>query len=273
MSVNRRTLLGGMTAAALATSVPPVAAAGRFPNPEDKLATVVRMRSGPAGSALWWYQGTFFGKPEGEITRPLLRIDGASQVSFEPAGPGRYRSRMDEAGFFSDLDSGRLLEQWRNPLNDKLVEPEHYRSGAVSLITADTVAPDTEKLPPGIVFQGQVTPFVSHGDSAWVSEELFVSAPSQDPREPALKVQTSLATFHSRLSELEDPQRDFVPCELNYSTLATWRGWMEMGDRPGVISWRLVGSKLRTVGDLPERLAGLLRERQPDLLDRMAAES
>jgi hypothetical protein len=106
-----------------------------------------------------------------------------------------------------------------------------------------------------------------------VSEELFVSAPSQDPREPALKVQTSLATFHSRRSELEDERREFVPCELNYSTLATWRGWMEMGDRPGVISWRLVGSKLRSVAELPQALTGLLRERQPDLLELMGKKS
>ena len=229
------------------------------------------MRSDAGGAALWWYQGTFFAKPEGEITRPLMRIDGASRVTFEPAGSGRYRSRMDEAGFFSDLETGALLEQWRNPLNGKTVEPEHYRSGAASLITADSVAPDIEELPPGIVFEGQMTPFVSHGDSAWVSEELFVSAPSQDPREPALKVQTSLATFHSRLSELDDRQRDFVPCELNYSTLATWRGWMEMGDRPGVISWRLVGSKLKSVDELPQNLAALLRERQADLLELMAS--
>ena len=131
--------------------------------------------------------------------------------------------------------------------------------------------PDIGELPPGIVFEGRVTPFVTHGDSAWVSEELFVSAPSNDPREPALKVQTSLATFHSRRSELDNRRRDFLPCELNYSTLATWRGWMQMGDRPGVISWRLVGSKLRRAADLPERLAGLLHERQPDLLEQMAA--
>jgi hypothetical protein len=273
MKMDRRTLLGGITATVLASSVPPAAGAYRFRDPKDKLNAVVRMRSGPSGTSLWWYQGTFFGKPEGEITRPLLRIDGASRVSFEPAGSGRYRSRLEEAGFFSDLGTGRLLDQWRNPLNDRLVEPEHYRSSAVSLVTPDTVAPDVAQLPPGIVFEGRVTPFVSHGDSAWVSEELFVSAPSQDPREPAVKVQTSLATFHSRRSELEDEQRDFVPCELNYSTLATWRGWMEMGDRPGVISWRLVGSKLRSAAELPERLAGLLRARQPALLELMAETS
>jgi hypothetical protein len=273
MKVDRRSLLGGITAAALASHMPPAAAAYRFRNPADKLDALVRMRSGPSGTSLWWYQGTFFAKPEGEITQPLLRIDGASRVSFEAIGSGRYRSRMEEAGFFSDLDTGQLLDEWRNPLNDALVKPEHYRSMAASIITADAVAPDIEKLPPGIVFEGQVTPFVSHGDSAWVSEELFVSAPSQDPREPALKVQTSLATFHSRRSELEDERREFVPCELNYSTLATWRGWMEMGDRPGVISWRLVGSKLRSVAELPQALTGLLRERQPDLLELMGKKS
>jgi hypothetical protein len=270
MSIDRRTLLGGLSTAALINNVPSAAAAREFRDPEDRLAAIVRMRSGAGKAALWWYQGTFFAKPEGEITRPLMRIDGASRVSFEPAGSGVYHSRMDEAGFFSDLETGRLLDQWRNPLNGKMVEPEHYRSGAASLITADSVRPDIEQLPPGIVFEGRMTPFVSHGDSTWVSEELFVSAPSQDPREPDLKVQTSLATFHSRLSELDDPGLDFVPCELNYSTLATWRGWLEMGDRPGVISWRLVGSKLRSADELPARLTERLRERQPDLLELMA---
>jgi hypothetical protein len=46
---------------------------------------------------------------------------------------------------------------------------------------------------------------------------------------------------------------------------------MDMGDRPGVISWRLVGAKLRSVDELPQRVAALLRERQPDLLELMAS--
>jgi len=273
MTCTRRSLLGSAIAA---VTLPGSARAGQshadYRDPAVRIAAIARMRSSPSGTALWWYRGTFFGKPEGEMTRPLMRIDGASRVHFVADGAGRYRASMDEAGFFSDLGTGERLRQWRNPWNGRLVTPEPYRSAATFAVTADAVTPLVE-LPPEVEFRGQMTPFVVHGDSAWVSEELFLRSPSPESPEsevPRFRVQTSLATFHSRLSELEDPAIDFVPCELNYSTLASWRDWMQMGERPGVISWRLVGQKARRLADLPAVTVAWLREAHPDLHERMA---
>jgi hypothetical protein len=39
------------------------------------------------------------------------------------------------------------------------------------------------------------------------------------------------------------PDRDFVPCQMNYQTLATFRDWMGMGKQPGMMSWRMTGTK------------------------------
>jgi hypothetical protein len=271
MTFNRRSLLAaGVSLTALSAfgkTASPTAA--DFSKLADKRRAMARLRTGPSGAGIWWYRGTFFGKPDGEITRPLMTVSGASITRIEGTSADQDSYILSEAGYFSDLNSGEILDDWRNPFNDRVVKPRHYRSTAQYVTDGVAVTPASATLPPGMVFRGNLSPINVEGDAVWFSEDLFASAPM--PGEPHPSILTSLATFHGRLTELNDPTLDFVPCRLAYQTLGSFSDWMQMGDSPGVISWRISGEKIASRNALPAATAEWLAREHAELFANMGA--
>jgi hypothetical protein len=225
----------------------------------------VRMRGNLRGErTYWYYQGTIFGNRWGEVTRPMLRVEGVSYSTIDVLPDGKYRYNLREAGYYADYPSGEIRESVVNPFTGRRYKPEHYLSAQKLIFSPDlSVRPDLEALPPGLDYRGEITPLRRFQDSVWSSEDLFVrmAVPDakDDPSRLDFKVQTSLATLSAKVEHLLDTQREFVPCQLNYQTLATWREWMDMGRQPGMMSWRMVGTKCGEA-DIPaairERIAG-----------------
>ena len=255
-------VLGG---AGLAAGAPArlFAAADAFPMGD--LEAHVRMRVNLRGArSYWYYKGTVFGNKWGEATRPMLGVEGISYSTIEALPGGRYRYILNEAGYYSDPSSGEITAQVRNPFTGENYTPKHYLSPQKTIFSPDlTVTPDTEALPPGLEYRGRISPLRLFKDTVISSEDLFVKILrpqfEDDPEQLPFTVQTSLATFTADRRELLDPDLEFVPCQFNYQTLATFRPWMGMGRQPGMMSWRMVGTKCGRQ-DLPtalvERIAG-----------------
>lgn len=227
--------------------------------PLHPLDAHVRMRGNLQGRrTYWYYRGTIFGNRWGGITKPMLRVEGVSFSLIDQLPGGRYRYRLTEAGYYSDFDSGEIRERVRNPFNGEFYEPKHYLSSQSLIFSRDlSVRPDMEALPPGLEYRGVISPVRTFQNTIWSSEDLFVrlSKPEAAGGDTALdfKVQTSLATLSADVRHVLDEDRDFVPCQLNYQTLATWREWMNMGTEPGMISWRMTGTKC-TEADIPDAI-------------------
>lgn len=263
MSINRRQLLqlaaGG--SAALAGPLALRAADDEFPMSD--LEAHVRMRGNLRGErTYWYYSGTIFGNRWGEVTRPMLRVEGVSFSTIDSLPDGHYRYNLKEAGYYADFESGEIRDRVLNPFTMEYYTPEHYLSPQKIIFAPDlSVTPDVEKLPPGLEYRGVISPLRRFQDQLFSSEDLFVRmpAPAGDGSQPDFRVQTSLAMFSARASHVLDANRDFVPCQFNYQTLATFRDWMGMGADPGMMSWRMVGTKCKE-DDLPraihERIAG-----------------
>ena len=116
------------------------------------------------------------------------------------------------------------------------------------------------------------------GDRIWVHEDLIAHYPNKpaatfaDPREynGQMLEAASLATWCARVSDLQDSRNAFVPATLSYQTMGSWRPFMKMGDTPGVISWRMFGSKVETLHEVPAALRQRVLREYPDFLTRLA---
>jgi hypothetical protein len=233
----------------------------------DKILTHVRIRGREDGLPVYfWYAGTFYGQRSGERTVPLLHIEGASSSRTERQPDGSWIYSLREAGWFGDLESHEVLQEWVNPLNGKKVQPAHYNSAQRTRFTADGVFPLIAALPPGLEYTGYITPPRVEGDDVWTTEELFVRSPGASPAAPA-NIQTSLATLSAQRAEVLKPRDGFVGALLAYQTLASFRPWMGMGAEPGVISWRLAGPKCATREGIPAALLARVRREHPDALE------
>ena len=232
----------------------------------DTLQTHVRMRSHPDGRATYWsYAGTFYGQVSGQRTVPLLGIEGISINRCTPAGDGVYAYSLREAGWFKDLATGQVLDEWLNPLTDRKVVPKHYYSPQQLRFTAAAVEPVLAKPMPGLEWTGYLGAPATFAGSVWSSEELLVR--TINAATGAARVQTSLLTLHAAAADLRKPQSRFVPATMAYQTLASWVPWMDMREIPGVISWRLYGRKVATAAELPPGIVARTRALHPQLFE------
>lgn len=263
----------------VASVMPPARAAGQkidFSNPQEKLDAYVRMRArGDGQKSYTRYSGTFFAKIEGEVAVPLMGIEGMSWGRFERQADGTYLYSMQEAGYHTDFQTGEIIDELVNPLNGLTIVPKHYRSGQSSTFAPDSVTPIMERRPEGLEYRGVITPATVIDDTVWCSEDLFVKFPNPKERYSDLRewngpfrTSTSLATHMVKLPDLEDLERPFVPSTMSYTTINSWRGWMLMGQAPGVISWRLKGRKFEAAQHIPDdMLLKRVATDHPDLLE------
>jgi hypothetical protein len=232
----------------------------------DTLETHVRMRAHPDGRPLYWaYAGTFYGQISGQRTVPLLGVEGISINRCTPDGEGVYAYSLREAGWFTDLATGQVLDEWLNPLSGRSVKPKHYYSPQRQRFTAEKTEPVLDRPFPGLEWTGYLGAAQRFAGSVWSSEELLVR--TTNPDTGAARVQTSLLTLHATVADLARNPKRVVPTTMAYQTLASWVPWMDMRDIPGVISWRLFGRKVERVDELPQALVARTRELHPQLFE------
>lgn len=255
-------LLAGVDAAA--ADAAPQGAPGQ--GALDTLETHVCMRAFADGrAAYWFYSGTFYGQVSGQRTVPLLGIEGISVNRCTPAGAGVYSYSLREAGWFRDLATGAVVDEWLNPLTGRRVAPKHYYSPQQTRFSGATVEPVLATPLPGLEWTGYLGAPQRFAGSVWSSEELLVR--TLNPTTGAARVQTSLLTLHAAAADLRRSPARFVPATMAYQTLASWVPWMDMRDVPGVISWRLFGRKVASVEELPPVLVARVRGQHPQLFE------
>ena len=138
MLTRRQTLAGFASMATLGSNGTARASTINFSDPQQKLDAYVRMRNRSDGRwSFTRYAGTFFAKVEGEVTVPLMGIEGFSRGRMQKQPDGTYLYNLEEAGYHTDLETGDVLDDWVNPLNNLTVKPRHYRSGQTSIFTPD----------------------------------------------------------------------------------------------------------------------------------------
>ena len=239
---------GAAANAAGATVAPLPLSPSAGPGP-DGLQRFMRMRlGGRLGPVLWVYSGVLMVKPEGQVARPLVRIDGVSYTAAQPRADGSFDWELEEIGFYGDLQTGKVLERAINPFTGAEMRPVPYRSPQKLRFTPDGILPE-QKMPPGGEFRGDITTLAQVGGTLAMTEDLYVRMPGRPAREgqPARpdRMFASLATFTSSVAQLERPAGDWVDCVFSYSTMNSLAGWLGMEGVAGIQSMRLVGEKRR----------------------------
>ena len=246
--IPRRTLLAAGLAMPL---LPAAAASGR-----NALETFLRMRCSPEGQSTYWsYSGHMLARVEGEPLRPLLSIIGASRSHIRRQPDGAIIYSLVEAGYYGAPDAaaspaGAIADSpITNALTGSPITPEHYLSPQTLRFTPDMqVMPDMGPLPPGVEYRGRITPPDIKQGRVWMAEELFVKLPGNPS-----KILNSLANFETSLKDL-DRRASFVPCSMQYTTLNSFRPWMNMGAAKGEIMMRLNAIKLARWDNVPAAL-------------------
>lgn len=233
-------------------------------DPAALLRDFIRLRTAPGGEPVMWrYAGLLIAKPEGEMARPLTRIEGVSYTQATPRADGSIDWQLEEVGYYCGLDDGLPLATLTNPFTGVEVKVAHYRSPQKLHFIGNRIEP-AQPLPPGVEFRGEIRRLAAVGGRVALTEDLYVRMPASPASEtrPARPVRfaNSLATFHASQRDLEPqkPER-WLPCEFSYTTLNSFAPWLGMDSTPGVQDMRITGTKCRS--DDRRALDGWLRAR------------
>jgi len=248
--------------AASASSSPRVTATGL---PAGTLLTTFMRLAASLDDRLviWWMDGIRYGVVDA-ICRPLHGMKVGMFHQFERLPDGTFRFAIFELTYYTDLDTGALLQTYANPYTGQTDRVVHVRLGpTIRVQTAEglTVPPD-----PAIrEYRSRLGRPTIQGDRIWLRTDVEARIVLPLPKAPEI-ILNHYTTMSGLIAEATDETRASVPAELSFENVIRWEPWMRMGDRPGHLMSRAIGRKLTAVEELPADYVALAGRMHPDYL-------
>jgi hypothetical protein len=236
--------------------------------PDDFLTAVIKLRGSIDDRlCMGWVIGTRFAVVD-HVAIPMMGILAGTFSRYRKIRDDAYSAKTLEVAYFTDLDTGRLLETWQNPVTGKVVEVPQVRMGPASLIvtakglTVERAAGEAV----GMNLQHRFRPAVIRGDDVWVTEIITVDGKRSEPGAKRF-VYNEMTTYHGLIPDIENPGQATVPTHVSFHGLVTWRPWMGFGDTPGHTTAHGTGRRASRIEDLPEYYLELTERYHPDVLN------
>ncbi len=288
MAISRRQLLTTSAAASVAASLAPAGAAARSPashTPEDlawsgtqMLEAFIKARSSLREEiTIGWVDATTCAVINGE-TIPLYRLLAATWQKHRRAGATAFEGKSLEVAFYLDANTGTRLEKLTMPRTGTEVTVPNYRSGpsAGKIMVEESLHDDfnmASETPGGSKFWRNGT---SHreqkllqaqrdGDDFLIRQTLGTRVMAQGTEKPAF--------FYHEWTINRAPWRDIMnprlvstAVEVQYSSIAAFRPWMQMQSIDGHTLQTGRGGKVWSAVQLPPQLLAMCKQYHPDLI-------
>jgi len=193
-----------------------------------------------------WYSGMVHGVRPGEKVVDLFGFAGFSCAKLLPQGPGEdpgYKKVLRECGFYTDLKTGEVIEEWRNPYLDETVRVVPILNDPFNhTITEFMIQPPrygglNTAEPPKIPF---LLDWTRRGPSLNLASRINLFYPSalqpdKWPRENGSKFNQVSEIFLYQLdwAEMQDKKTTSVISRGSWNRITPWLPWMLMGPSAG----------------------------------------
>ena len=265
--INRRTLLTGTGAVGLLAGTPawPRGTALDLSDRADFLTAIAKMRGSTDDRLVMGYViGARYAVVDA-VAIPMLGILAATFSRYRRVDDDTYEARALEVAYFTDLETGKLLETWDNPVTGKRIEVPRTRMGPSTIyMTADGLQVNPVGEASGMQLDHFFRPAVESSGEVWITEEIRVN--SRPPgRRPF--VYNEMSTYQAQRADLEDPEQAAVPTRVQYTSVITFRNWMGFGDTEGLTNARGIGRRVARIEELPPYYLELTERYHPDVLE------
>ena len=249
-------------------------------DPVERVETVVRMRGAlDPGLVITFLEGVYYGVMEARI-RPLYGISAALFRQYRPRTDGGVDYANYELVFITDLDTGGLLSEFRNPYSGKVVRPPQARFGPSRFailpsleVTRTSPLVPAPASPDASVARHDGAHGAEHfhrfrpprvvGDDVWITEESLFQLP------PPVDVPLNeMLTYHASLRDLGDRSLTHVPTLVQFNPIIGWRPWQGMAGFEGPASHVMgacAGRIVRNYAELPAAYRRWTAEYHPDV--------
>ncbi len=236
----------GLTATA---SLPAAAATPKTLPTDPKAITEALVRiygTSGKGPVIWKTRGTVYGVQSNAVT-PLIGFRGSETAWWTRKDENTWVRYSSTLSFFQDLETGKFIDEFKNPLNGKTVKvgvsyirhkEGEYRTpkgdyyGSMKKAFPDTYKDETPK--PNWTLDG---------------DTIRLKGASNFPpilQQPSKESVTQIA----KASEVFDPKVETPWGTCVGWNIRVWERWLEMGDAPGHDIWHFDGVKLTSFDGL-----------------------
>jgi hypothetical protein len=277
--ISRRKLMHASLGAFMSTSVPQLGATATSAIPANELLEIYQRLSGSFDDRLiiWWMSGTQYGVVDAR-TQALFGMEVGMFHRWYRQPDGSFRAAFFELTYFTDLATGALLRDFKNPYTGQTNVARHTRLGPeIRLLTgAGLASPDNPLVKE---YAGSLGPAVINGERIWIpaAVEALVKFPKPTAPEILINIYT---TVQGSLTDAQNSQLISAPCTLEFHNVQRWMPWMRMEDQPGNMMATASGRKLESMTDLPaaylamaEEVHGKYIADPADLLEKLAAKN
>ena len=257
LNAGRRQLLRGALAGLTMAALPVASGMGRRPQPldlendRDFLTAIAKMRGSTSDELVMGFViGRYYGVVDDRAT-PLFGVLAGTFSRYRQISADAYRARSLEVAYFTDVDTGELIETFDNPYTGETVTVPQTRMGPSTFVmTAQGLQIEQaagEAV--GMELTHRFRPAVSVGDQVWIAEEIQASA-APPGRKPF--VYNEMSSYQAGRSDLEDPAQSSVRASVQFHSVISWRPWLKMGDHPGHLTGRGGGRHVKAFEEMPE---------------------
>lgn len=216
-----------------------------FTKPEDNLEAFVKVMGNLNGEPVWHSaQGQIYAQRPGELSIPILAVEGVRWTKFEKTEDGYLMSTRDWS-FYKDVKTGKVIDTFENPFTGKNNATRQILTG----VNLWPMSPENGQEVPG--FEGDawlmgkpfVLPWTVDGDDVSVPMELLVKYANGAAGGEIMNFMVSAA-------QLNDPALTSTDTRFQWTGDSGWIRWMDMGDIEGRTLWNSTGRKVSSVNQL-----------------------
>lgn len=214
----------------------------------------------------WWIKATKYGLVEDVLT-PLYGMEIASIFKTVSRPNGRFAARSLEIVYSTDLETGELLEAWKNPYTGATMPVSHVPVGP-NVLEYDLDGPKLPTELPGARLETENVFGEAWAENGgfWIRDDNAALVTQLDGKGQPFRVY-DWATYHAALADIENPAIASAPATVSFQAVSTWQRWMGMDDRPGNLVSRGSGQKVARYEELPERFRGFFEAQHPELAE------
>ena len=191
----------------------------------------------------FWFKGYLMAVEPNKKVVDLMGTSGFGAIRLAQGPDGAIRRMCREIIVYTDLRSGEVLDDWKNPLSGETVKAVHVDNDPFNYLIEDHFPQPpsfgglNKEAPPKIPF---ILPWYQHGDLAEMEIHIHLAYPNalqpdKWPREssgPIVQVSEFFA-HHIKVADLQNPKLTTIDYTGTWNRITPWLPWMLMGQRPG----------------------------------------
>ncbi len=236
-----------------------------------KLAGNTDMKSTKYG----WYTGIVQGVRPGEAIRDLVGFTGFSCARLMPndGGDPGYKKALREIGFYTDLKTGEILEEWNNPYLNEVVKVVPVANDPFNHTITDFYPPPpsygglNRAAPPKIPMK---LDFRRHNNRLnwWSHINLFYPTalqPMKWPRESGHPFNQVTETFLYQIDwrDMQNAKKTSVEYNGTWTRTTPWLPWMLMGPTPGHCAYQCFMGAYDDINQIDRKLLDYVEKKYP----------